>query len=384
MPRVLPLLLLGLVAAACGPIEPVLAPLEGLTLTLVAEDLAEPAGLAAPPGDGRLFVLERLGRVRVIDNGEVLTEPALDLSADTSTVGEQGLTGLAFHPDFRGNQKVYVLHNNASGNSRVLEYRMSSIHPNQFDPASERSVLELEQEDYFHQGGYLEFGPGGFLWITFGDGGSTGDDSFGHGQNPHTLHGAVLRIDVDGDRPYAIPPDNPFADGKRGAPEVWAYGFRNPWRIAFSESNGFLFVADVGQWSFEEVNITPLDEPGKNYGWPIVEGERCFQTLECEAENFTAAALIYGRNEGCAVIGGPVYRGDAIPELTGTYLFGDHCLGWIHGLLLDGRSIIEYHDWTDDLGAVTSLVSFGTDGAGEVYVLQRGGRVYRIDPIRER
>ena len=382
MRRLLLLVVLGLVVAACGPIEPVLPPLEGLTLTLVAEDLEEPVGLASPPGDDRIFVLERFGRIRVIDRGKVVETPVLDLTHDVNGEGEKGLIGLAFHPEFRGNQKVYVLYNNAAGNSRLVEYRMGSALPAEFDPESARLVLELEQKDIFHQGGYIVFGPDGYLWISFGDDGFPGDPQ-GHSQNPYTLHGAVLRIDVDSGRPYAIPPDNPFADGIGGAPEIWSYGFRNPWRFAIDSINSVLYVADVGQFVWEEVNIGSLGEPGKNYGWPIREGEDCFEADACDVTGLTDPALVYGHDLGCAVIGGPVYRGSAIPELAGTYFYGDHCIGWIRSLRLENAQIVDQNEWTDGLDPVTSLTSFGIDAGGEMYVLQKGGRIYRVDPVRQ-
>lgn len=386
MRRIALLIAFASIIVACGPIVPAVAPLDGVTLTLVAEGLEEPAWLTAPPGDARrLFVLERFGRIRVIEDGVLLDAPALDLTANVNGQGEKGLTGLAFHPDFFRNQKLYVLHNNAVGNSRLVEYKMSATNRHLIDPDSARLILELEQLDFLHQGGYIVFGPEGNLWVTFGDGGPAADPH-GHGQNPHTLHGSVLRIDVDLATPYAIPAGNPFANGVDGAPEVWAYGFRNPWRIALDPVNNVIYVADVGQWEWEEINVDLLDEPGKNHGWAILEGETCFQYDDCEEDALSAgltnAALIYGRADGCAVIGGHVYRGEAIPELSGTYFYGDHCIGWIRSLRLEGQRIVAQTDWTDELGTVPSLMSFGVDGKGEIYVLQRGGRIYRIDAVR--
>ncbi len=223
------------------------------------------------------------------------------------------------------------------------------------------------------------------LWLTFGDGGAA-NDPFGRGQDPHSLYATIVRIDVDAATPYAIPPDNPFADGREGAPEVWAYGFRNPWRIAIDGIHDTVYITDVGQFSWEEINIAALDEPGKNYGWSILEGHDCFSSPDCEEEaeaaGLSAPALVYGRDAGCAVIGGPVYRGTAIPEVSGHFFFGDHCIGWIHSLDVDAERILGEIDWTDQLAAIPNLTSFGTDGRGEMYVLQRGGRVYRIDAER--
>jgi glucose/arabinose dehydrogenase len=378
----------GIAAAACGPIEPVAAPpppLEGLTLTLIAENVEEPAGLTAPPRDKRVFIIERAGRVRVVEDDVLLPVPALDLTNEVNALGEKGLTGLAFHPQFGRNRRVFVLYNDPAGASRLVEYQMSATNSNRIDPTSERLVLELSQDDFFHQGGYITFGPEGHLWVTFGDGGNAGDPD-GHGQNPFTLHATVLRIDVDTARPYAIPAGNPFADGMAGAPEVWAYGLRNPWRVSFDSTNSLVYIADVGQFKWEEINVASLDDPGHNYGWATLEGLSCYHLVNCRemglAEGLTAPLFAYGRDEGCAVIGGPVYRGRAVPELNGAYFFGDHCLGWIKSLRVGGTEAIDIRDWTGDLGAVTSLMSFGTDSDGEIYVLQRGGRIYRIDPIR--
>ena len=383
--RAVPLLALAAVTIACGNIDPAPGELEGLSLTLVAEDLEEPAGLASPPGDERVFVLERAGRIRVVDRSGLREEPALDLTGSVNSLGEKGMTGLAFHPDFRANQRAFVVYNESSGDSLVVEYRVTGTNRRTFDLDTAEVLLRLDQDDFFHQGGFAAFGPDGMLWLTFGDGGDAGDPS-DRGQDPHSLHATVVRIDVDRGSPYAIPPDNPFAAGVDGAPEVWAYGFRNPWRIAIDEPNNVVVIADVGQFSREEININSLDEPGKNHGWPIVEGDRCFRAPRCEEEaealGLVSPALVYGRDAGCAVIGGPIYRGEAIPELDGHYFFGDHCIGWIHSLEIAGERILDEIDWTDELTAIPNLMSFGTDGRGEIHVLQRGGRVYRIDPVR--
>lgn len=390
------LVLVGILAAACGPIEvvdpvdpmgpietvdPVAHPLRGLSLAPIAEGLEEPTALASPPGDERLFVLEKAGRVRIIAGGALLDAPALDLTEVIDTRGERGLTGIAFHPEFRDNRKVYLLYETVAGASRLVEYRVSVYNRNRLDPDSDRLVLEERQQDFFHQGGGLEFGPDGYLWVTFGDDGAIGDPNE-NGQNPNTLDGSVLRIDVDSAEPYAIPPDNPFADGADGAPEVWAFGLRNPWRIAVDGPSGSVYLADVGQFTWEEINVVGLDEPGRDFGWSILEGESCYEATECETAGLTAPALVYDHDEGCAVIGGPVYRGHAIPELAGQFFYSDHCGGWMRSIEFERGEVAATHDWTADLGSVASVTSFGTDAFGEMYVTLLEGNVYRIDPVR--
>jgi glucose/arabinose dehydrogenase len=410
MRRIVLFVALGLIAAACGseddlpfvvttaatptpatqepPPPPSPGELAGLRLTLVAEGFEEPAAMATPPGDDRLFVVERFGTIRLVADGIPSSEPSLDVSGDLTSGGEKGLTGLAFHPDFGTNGRVFVMHNDGSGDSRVVEYSMRADDPDLFDEASAQLILLAEQDGFFHQGGHIGFGPDGYLWVTLGDGGAfAGDnaraDPFGHGQNPFSLHSAVLRLDVDSDAPYAIPPDNPFADGRDGAPEVWAFGLRNPWRVWVDPVTDHVFITDVGQWAWEEVNVTTLDQSGRNYGWPILEGESCFEAETCDDSGLTGPTVSYDHSLGCAaVIGGPVYRGRAIPELHGSYFYGDHCVGWIRTLRFEDGAVTEEVDWTDQLGAVPDLMSFGVDRHGEAYVVQRSGEIYRIDPVR--
>lgn len=396
MSRVAFLILLAVAAAGCNsielldpvdpvgpvaPVDPAASPLRGLTLEQVAEGLSEPSALASPPGDERLFVLERPGRLRIIDDGRLLIAPALDLTADIDTRGERGLTGIAFHPRFRDNRKVYLLYETLHGSGRLVEYLVNGFNRNRLDPESARVILEMSQEDFFHQGGDLEFGPEGYLWVTFGDDGAIGDPN-ANGQDPTTLDGTVLRIDVDSGDPYVIPPDNPFADGAGGAPEVWAFGLRNPWRIAIDAPSRLLYVPDVGQFTWEEINVAPLDEPGLNFGWPIREGDACYEADRCETSGFAEPVLVYGHDEGCAVIGGPVYRGHAIPEITGQFFYGDHCGGWVRSIEVDASGLVASHDWTADLGQIPSITSFGTDALGEIYLTTLDGKVYRIVPVR--
>ncbi len=361
-------------------------PLMGLSLTLIADGFADPAAMSSPPDDDRLFVVELFGTIRLATDGRASSQASLDLTNDLATGGNRGLTGLAFHPDFAFNGRVFVMHNDASGNTRIVEYAMRADDPDRFDEKPVRLILEIDQSGFYHQGGTLDFGPDGYLWVTLGDGGAfAGEeevaDPFGNGQDPHTLQGAVLRLDVDSGSPYAIPPDNPFADGSEGAPEVWAYGLRNPWRVAIDPLTGLVFVSDVGQWAWEEINITTLDQSGRNYGWPILEGDFCRDADTCEDVGLTRPGVTYDHSEGCAVIGGPVYRGAAIPELQGAYFYGDFCFGWIRSLRFESGAIVSEQDWTDDLGGLSNITSFAVDASGEMYVLQQTGEIYRIDPI---
>jgi glucose/arabinose dehydrogenase len=224
----------------------------------------------------------------------------------------------------------------------------------------------------------VSFGPDGYLYVAFGDGGSAGDP-LGHGQNRMTLLGALLRLDVNGGAPYAIPPGNPFANGVQGRPEIWAYGLRNPWRFAHDPEDGLLYIADVGQGAREEVNIVSDGAAGLNYGWDVMEGNGCFQAAACDMAGLTLPELVYphggGSGRGCSVTGGVVYRGAAIPDLDGWYLYGDFCEGWVRALRFAGGDVAyEGEIVPPGLGGITS---FGTVGGGVAYVLLQDGGIYR-------
>ena len=348
------------------------APSAGLGLELAAEGLEDPVFATAPVGDERLFVVERPGRVRIVDSGGLARRPFLDITALVGSDGlEQGLLGLAFHPAYSDNGRVFVYYTDTVGSSVIAEVHGSG---NRAQAETLEVLLTQPQPAASHNGGMLEFGPDGFLYAALGDGGGAGDP-FGNGQRPDTLLGTLLRIDPDGGDPYAIPPDNPFVDGG-GALEVWAYGLRNPWRFTIDPIDGLLYVADVGQDRWEEVTVVSADRGGLNLGWSVMEGFECFRDPDCDQEGLTLPDLAYGHDEGCSIIGGYVYRGSAIPELAGRYLYGDWCGRWVRSFLYTGGEATD--ERTEDLGDAGRILSFGRDGFGELYVLNQEGRVLRI------
>lgn len=356
-----------------------------ITLDLVTADLTRPTALAVAPGESRLYVTEQFCCVRVVDNGEVLPEPFLDLSDRLAVGGERGMLGIAFHPDYQANGYVYVSFTSFDQH-RIERY---TVRPdgNSLDPASATVILSTTQPSTVHVGGSLSFGPEGMLWASKGDGGVYSEpDAPGNAQDRGTLHGTILRMDVDRGEPYAIPPDNPFV-GSDGRDEIWHYGLRNPWRFSMDEPSGLLYIGDVGEGSFEEVDVVPLDEGGHNFGWDHMEGLHCFpDDSECDPTGLTLPVLEYPKTPGtCAsVIGGHVYRGSAIPELAGHYVYTDLCAGWIRSFLFDEGEVLHEQEW-----ALPSDVSFptaiGEGPAGELYVLslgsdQVGGAIHRIVP----
>jgi glucose/arabinose dehydrogenase len=346
-------------------------------LTAFVSGLSSPTDLeSARDGSGRLFVLEQAGRIRIIRNSAVVATPFLDIAGKVASGGELGLLGLAFHPSYSSNRKFYVNYTRQSGSLQtvIAEYQASAGNPDQADPGSERILLTVTQPFSNHNGGQLAFGPDGFLYIALGDGGS-GGDPLRNGQNLQTLLGKILRIDVNsasGGRAYAIPADNPFAAGG-GLPELFAYGFRNPWRFSFDSANGTLFVGDVGQSAFEEIDIV---RKGENHGWNVMEGSHCFQPSSgCNTSGLTMPINDYGRDQGGTVIGGFVYRGTAIAGLAGTYVFGDFISGRIWGLQQGSSGTWQR---TELASTGKAISSFGRDDAGELLVVDYDGAVWRL------
>jgi len=366
-------------AAPAPPAPPAAPGQEGLRMVEVARGLDSPVHLAAPPGDPRLFVVEQPGRIRVIENGELLREPFLDIRDRVSSGGERGLLSVAFHPRYAQTGFLYVNYTDRGGDTRVERYRVGADR-NRADPASARLVIAIDQPYSNHNGGLVAFGPDAKLYVGMGDGGA-GGDPLGHGQNAATLLGDLLRLDVDAAEPYAIPPDNPFVGqaGKRG--EIWATGMRNPWRFAWDRGTGLLYVADVGQNAWEEINVVPAGSGGLNYGWNLMEGDHCYRgSGGCDRTGLVIPVSEYSHAEGCSVTGGHVYRGRALPALRGHYFYADWCEGWVRSLRYDGRRAVDHRTW--EVGDVGNVASFGEDAAGELYLASANGRVYRLAPAR--
>lgn len=346
-----------------------------IALEQIASGFTAPVGLAAAgDGSGRLFVIEKAGVIRIIQNGEVLAQPFLDIRRRVgSRSSEQGLLGLAFDPGYAANGFFFVYYTDRRGDTVVARFSVSAD-PNTADPDGEAIVLTAAQPAANHNGGHLAFGPDGYLYIGLGDGGGAGD-TYGNGQNGQTFLGKLLRIDVNA-LPYSIPADNPFVGNAAFVAETWAYGLRNPWRFSFDRASGDLYIADVGQNIYEEVNVQPADSHGgENYGWPIMEGLHCFSTANCATDGLALPVAEYDHTQGCSVTGGYVYRGQAYPALQGIYLFGDYCSGTIWGMAqaADGTWQV-----AELLRSGLSITSFGEDEAGEVYVVAMNGGIYRI------
>jgi len=381
--RALGALLLGVGAAACadpaGPTDP--GDPRGsvpLALDIVAQGLSSPLFLTAPVGDERLFVVERGGLVRIVEGGVVLGAPFLDVHGEITAGGERGLLGLAFHPAYAGNGHFYVNYTDGGGDTQIVRYTVSADR-NVADPATALPILSVDQPDSNHNGGMLAFGPDGMLYVGMGDGGGVGDPD-DNGQRPETLLGSILRLDVDAGTPYAIPDDNPFAHHATFRHETWAYGLRNPWRFSFDRATGDLYVGDVGQGAREEIDFQPAASTGgQNYGWRVMEGTGCYRpTPGCSTSGLTLPAHEYGHDEGCSVTGGYVYRGAALTDLAGRYVFADFCDGWIRSFAVVGGTVQNLQDHSAALGTVPSIASFGEDGGGELYVVSLAGTIYKL------
>jgi glucose/arabinose dehydrogenase len=350
-----------------------------LALELVSGTFTLPTAVTnAGDGSERLFVVERGGRIWIVNRDRtVAPTPFLDIASRIVSSGEQGLLGLAFHPRYAETGRFYVTYTRQSdGADVVAEYRVSSA-ADTADLASERILLAIPDPAANHNGGALVFGPDRLLYIALGDGGGQ-NDQFGNAQNLNSLLGKLLRIDVDGTpaagRAYAIPADNPFANGG-GAPEIWAIGMRNPWRISFDRAWHDLYIGDVGGGNWEEIDRQPPDAPGGlNYGWPIMEGRHCLAG-SCTIEGYVQPIAEYSHDLGCSVIGGYVYRGEVYPEFQGVYVFGDWCSGRIFTLDVDGETMTPRNVLESGL----QVSSFGEDEAGEIYVVDfAGGGLYRV------
>lgn len=328
----------------------------------------------AGDGSDRLFILEQAGRVRIYRNRSLLSNPFLDIRNRVDSGNEKGLLGLAFHPDFKNNGRFFVNYTRRDAGQLktvIAEYQVSAADPNLADPR-ERTLFEFEQPFANHNGGQIDFGADGYLYIGTGDGGS-GGDPLGNGQNKNSLLGKMLRIDVDRGSPYAVPPDNPFVGQPDVREEIWAYGLRNPWRFSFDRSGGRLFAGDVGQNSWEEVDILVK---GGNYGWNVMEGAHCFSVENCDRSGLILPVSEYGRSEGRSVIGGYVYRGRQSTSARGAFIFGDFRSGRIWSL-----EEVSSGAWkrSELLQAAFLISSFGEDEDGEIYVVDYSGAVLQIE-----
>ncbi len=365
-------------AAAAGRFDPAATTIR---LNQVVEGLRQPTAIAsANDGSGRLFVTEKRGTIRVVRNGAVLPEPFLDISSSVrSAESERGLLGLAFHPQYRRTGLFFVYYTDQTGDIIVARYAVSA-NADRADPASATEILHIQHRDAAnHNGGSLVFGPDGYLYIGTGDGGGAGD-RFGNSQNGGSLLAKILRVDVDAGSPYAIPKDNPFVNRAGFRPEIWAWGLRNPWRISFDRQTGDMFIGDVGQDQWEEVDFQPAGAPGgTNYGWNKLEGTHCYPPgATCDPAGFTPPVAEYSHTgNGCSITGGYVYRGAAQPALTGAYFFGDYCTGKLWALSRDARGGWVTTPLITANGVAVS--TFGEDEAGEVYVADlNAGGLYAI------
>jgi glucose/arabinose dehydrogenase len=331
----------------------------------------------AGDGSGRVFVVEKAGRIKVIKNGKALEEPFLDIVPKVrSKESERGLLSVAFHPLYRQNGRFFINYTDLKGDTVVSEFKASSD-PDRGNADSERVLLKIKQPASNHNGGQLQFGPDGYLYIGTGDGGFQGDPS-GNGQDLDTLLGKMLRIDVNGGAPYGIPADNPFKGSSGARPEIWAYGLRNPWRFSFDPSTGDMYIGDVGEGKWEEVDFQPRSSRGgENYGWRLLEGSYEFKLPDgYDTKGLTFPVVEYSHDDGCSVTGGYVYRGKQSPGINGTYFFSDYCSGKLWGLRKKPGGSWE---WAKFLDTGLNVSSFGVDEAGEIYILDLGkGGISRI------
>jgi glucose/arabinose dehydrogenase len=348
-----------------------------VSVELVTGGVREPTHVAsASDGSGRLFIVERAGRILIVRDGRVLPRPFLDIQSRVgSRFDEQGLLSVAFHPRFAENGYFFVNFTDRNGDTTIERYAVSRD-PDVADPGSHALILAIPQPAPNHNGGLLLFGPDGYLYVGMGDGGGAGDQ-FRNAQNTRTLLGKMLRIDVDAAFPYGIPPDNPLVGRGEARSEIWAYGLRNPWRYSFDRATGELYIADVGQFAIEEVHLQPTGRGGQNYGWPIMEGSQCYpERRTCDTSGLEIPIAQYDHALGCAITGGYVYRGVAYPLARGAYFFADFCSGRIWSL---HRGADGAWQQTQMLDTSLSISSFGEDDAGELYVvsLEQGG-LYRL------
>jgi glucose/arabinose dehydrogenase len=355
------------------PLKPVPAALaDKVKLELVTTDTTEAVALVAAPDEplGRMFVVEKRGLIRILRGKKIDATPFLDLTGRVSLEprdnGEQGLLGMAFHPQFSKNGRFYVNFTDRQGDTRVIEFKVDKKRPDRGDPTTERQLLFVDQPYSNHNAGDLAFGPDGKLYVGMGDGGK-GGDPHGHGQNAKSLLAKMLRLDVEAAKPE---------------PEIIARGLRNPWRYTFDRQTGDLYIADVGQNLFEYVYVVGAKNlTGHNFGWNVTEGFHCFNAKTCEAKGFTPPVVEYSHKEGCSISGGYVYRGKAIPELQGIYLYADYCTALVRSLRWKDGKTTESYDWKaaiDPESQLARLAGFGQDQDGELYLVTHEGPIFKF------
>jgi glucose/arabinose dehydrogenase len=362
-------------ATPSGPFDPAAV---AVSVEPVVDIPGAPLAIAVPDdGSGRLFVAERGGRVWIVRDGRRIEGTFLDIATRVTAGGEQGLLGLAFHPSYPDDPRFYVYYTNRDRDHVVAERRVDPSDPDRADPDHEREILRMDDFAANHNGGALVFGPDGHLYVATGDGGGAGDPQ-GTGQRLDTLLGKILRIDVgeiDADAPYRVPADNPFVGRSEARPEIWHLGLRNPWRFSFDHGTGDLWIGDVGQNAWEEIDVARDGVGGLNFGWSVTEGRHCFRDEGCSTEGLTPPVTEYSHDLGCSVTGGVVYRGSAWPELVGAYLFADYCSGRLWAI--DGAS-----ESVDEPVVVAetgrSIAGFGEDAAREVYLADLSGSLLRL------
>ncbi len=347
-----------------------------LSFARIARGLSQPVFVTQPPADSsRTFVVEQGGRIRLIRKGVLQSTPFLDLRSKVSTGGERGLLGLAFHPDYSWNRKFYVNYTDRNGNTVIEQYLRSATNANRAEPTA-KLVIRITQPYANHNGGMLAFGPDRYLYVGMGDGGSSGDPG-NRAQDVNSLLGKILRINVDTRKAFAIPPTNPYV-GKNGNDLVWSIGLRNPWRFSFDKATGDLWIGDVGQARYEEIDRSKAPDAGRgvNYGWRVLEATHCYNpSTGCSTAGKTMPITSYSHSQGCSVTGGYVYRGATYADLKGVYLFGDFCSGKVWGLDAAGpntQTPVLLYD------TAASISSFGQDGAGNLYLVDRNGDIWLI------
>jgi glucose/arabinose dehydrogenase len=352
-----------------------------VTFGTVATVPGRPLAIAnAGDGSGRLFVAEQGGAVYIVKGGTVTSTPFLNISGQVSGGAEQGLLGLAFHPDYPTDNRVFVDYTDLAGDTVVSSFEVDPAAPSVVVPGSEVQILFVDQPYANHNGGGIAFGPNGYLYIALGDGGSGGDPQ-NHAQDVGSLLGKILRIDIDhtsGGKQYAVPSSNPFV-GKTGADEIWLYGLRNPFRFSFDRKNGDLWIGDVGQNKWEEVDVARAGVGALNFGWRVMEGAHCYNpSTGCSTAGKTLPVAEYSHDFGCAVIGGFVYRGSANAVLKGGYIFTDECTGltWAVNAAATGpQPLVQVAD------AAAGIAGYGEDEGGELYAANLGGKVYRVSAV---